>query len=269
MSDLQIERRKFEEWVIEPGHPEGGYKLDKTASGVYINPETRCAWRGWIGRAQLATYVAAQEPGESWPVCAAIGCSEPATNDSMFCLAHRDDQPAPVAAQSNDKDKRIADLTRKHATVVAICRDNRKVIADLKAHIAAPVAAQEPNKQLSDALKKIDSIAQVLLEGGYGKEGDNRAYREIAGLAETWLRVKHRIEPTTHALIDTDVWNAVAGAAIDGAQGERQPDELPPRGTEEYFQHVITHCHARGITCSCKPDECSAAEWARSHDGRG
>lgn len=54
MSDLQNERREFEEWAKEPGHPEGGYKLVKTVSGAYINPETRCAWRGWLGRAQFA-----------------------------------------------------------------------------------------------------------------------------------------------------------------------------------------------------------------------
>ena len=46
------DRAKFEHWVRTAKHPEGGYKLDTTPSGVYINSETRCAWHGY--RAGLA-----------------------------------------------------------------------------------------------------------------------------------------------------------------------------------------------------------------------
>jgi hypothetical protein len=42
----------FEVWVQNTIHPEGGYRLDKIASGTYIDPETRCAYRGFrAGRA--------------------------------------------------------------------------------------------------------------------------------------------------------------------------------------------------------------------------
>jgi hypothetical protein len=42
-------RSGFERWVTTARHPEGGYRLEKTISGEYINAETRCAFWGWVG----------------------------------------------------------------------------------------------------------------------------------------------------------------------------------------------------------------------------
>ncbi len=60
-SDRVADHQAFEGWCKTSRHPEGAYALDKTASGEYIDAETRCAFRGWTaGRSSMRANVSTQ-----------------------------------------------------------------------------------------------------------------------------------------------------------------------------------------------------------------
>lgn len=74
--NIEAERREFEDWCKTAKHPEGGYRLERIASGEYVNAETRCAFRGWVAARRAAPSSSADELPDA-VIAGIMGCRGP------------------------------------------------------------------------------------------------------------------------------------------------------------------------------------------------
>jgi hypothetical protein len=76
--------------------------------------------------------------------------------------------------------------------------------------LSVPVAKEGEQSEWDIAIKAlqdVDSIAQVFLEGGYGKNEDYKHYKKLAGLGQTWLRLK-QAKPEADRIAELEAENS-------------------------------------------------------------